>query len=259
MTFVDNDFYNALVCNKKAVIQHTLDTNSLPHPVNTHFEDLQQLTALHVAAQYGHHELVQMFLAIPDISVNEEDEFGFSPLMFGCYNDHPKVVQIFLEDGRSNVNHVDIQGRSPTFWAVEKESHDSVLWLMATSRKTGLQLTDQDDTRKGHPLISAYKHDPQEARRTAQKALGILDDGPASLFVLVVLVCDGFLRLAQPAEDLSPAKGTGEVQDFGRFLEIASKLPMELQMLLCHRVQGSVKSNIPGADFDFSLKCLELS
>jgi len=54
------------------------------------------------------------------------------------------------------------------------------------------------------------------------------------LFALVVFYTDGFLTL----------NGTGNTQ---RFFEIASRLPLELQMVLCSRALGSAKNVITSA------------
>jgi len=57
------------------------------------------------------------------------------------------------------------------------------------------------------------------------------------MFALVVFVSDGLLRIKRTTP--SPA---------ARYLKIASRLPLELQMLLCFRVVGSAKEIIPGTE-----------
>lgn len=54
------------------------------------------------------------------------------------------------------------------------------------------------------------------------------------LFALVVFFADGFVALTPRA----PAQVV-------RFLRIAHKLPMDLQMVLCNRLFGSPKDNVP--------------
>jgi hypothetical protein len=41
-----------------------------------------------------------------------------------------------------------------------------------------------------------------------------------------------------------------------RFFKIMKELPMELQMVLCHRVVGSVGGNIPGTQRELAFKLL---
>ena len=40
---------------------------------------------------------------------------------------------------------------------------------------------------------------------------------------------------------------------------IASQLPLELQMVLCHRLMGSAKEIIPGQDSEVAFKNLAMS
>ena len=55
------------------------------------------------------------------------------------------------------------------------------------------------------------------------------------LFAIAVLSCDGYLQ---------PRCNPGLVRLL-RFFNIASHLPMELQMVLCNRAAGSARNNIP--------------
>ena len=78
--------------------------------------------------------------------------------------------------------------------------------------------------------------------------LGALGELAADVFALTVFLCDGVLRL-KPALVSSRPSGL-------RFFAIASKLPMELQMILCHRVFGSTKLNILRHDSEIAFKSL---
>jgi len=69
----------------------------------------------------------------------------------------------------------------------------------------------------------------------------------AKVFALTVFLCDGLLQPKPPALISNPAV---------RFFTIASKLPMELQMILCHRVVGSMKQNILLKDSEAAFQSL---
>ena len=73
----------------------------------------------------------------------------------------------------------------------------------------------------------------------------MLDELSAELYAVIVFLCDDLLQL-RPA---SRAAAT-------RFFFIASKLPMELQMILCHHVVGSDKQNILRNDSEAAFKSL---
>jgi len=77
--------------------------------------------------------------------------------------------------------------------------------------------------------------------------LGQLDALASEVFALTVFLCDGLLHL-KPASH--PASGAF------RFFSIASKMPMELQLILCHRIVGSQKQNILHKDSEVAFKGL---
>jgi len=66
----------------------------------------------------------------------------------------------------------------------------------------------------------------------------------SEVVALIVFLCDDLLKIKQ-IEAHTPA---------GKFFAIASSLPMELQMILCHRVVGSKKENILSRDSELSFK-----
>ena len=78
-------------------------------------------------------------------------------------------------------------------------------------------------------LLERFGDDPAQTRHELRMKLA------AELFALVVLLCDGLLKL-KPAPSSNPAAV--------RFLTITKRLPMELQMILCHRAVGSMKQSI---------------
>ena len=101
-------------------------------------------------------------------------------------------------------------------------------------------------------LLERFKVDPTQTRHEICVKLGVLDELAAELFALVVFLCDDLLQL-KPASD-SAAQASSTV--VSRFFAIASKLPMELQMLLCHRVFGSMRQNILRQDSEAAFKSL---
>ena len=78
----------------------------------------------------------------------------------------------------------------------------------------------------------------------------MLDELASEIFSLTVFLCDELVQL-KPA--LTPAPAADATT---RFFTIASKLPMELQMILCHRAVGSTKQNILRKDSEVAFKSL---
>ena len=94
---------------------------------------------------------------------------------------------------------------------------------------------------------------PMQTRHEVRVKLGVLHELAAEVFVLIVFMCDDLLRL-KPAPFASASSNTAGPSL--RFFVIASKLPMELQMILCHRVVGSAKQNILHEDSEAACKFL---
>jgi len=67
-----------------------------------------------------------------------------------------------------------------------------------------------------------------QTRHELRERLGGLDALAAEVFALTVFLCDDLLQLKLAPTTITSSAAT-------RFFTIASKLPMELQMILCHR------------------------
>jgi len=95
--------------------------------------------------------------------------------------------------------------------------------------------------------------------------LGVLDELAAEVFALIIFLCEGLLQL-KPGPNPIAALRFFAIFDFlasnptaraaTRFFTIARKLPMELQMILCHYAVGSKKQNILRKDSEAAFKSL---
>jgi len=94
-------------------------------------------------------------------------------------------------------------------------------------------------------LLERFKSDAAQTRYQVRVELGLLDVMAAEMFALVVFVSDGLLQINESTP--SPA---------ARFFNIATQLPLELQMVLCRRVVGSAKELIPGNESEVAFKSL---
>ena len=82
--------------------------------------------------------------------------------------------------------------------------------------------------------------------------VGALGELAAEVFALVIFLCDDLLRLkpALPASAITAAAAAA------RFFVISKRLPMELQMILCHFAVGSMKQNIRQKESELAFKLL---
>ena len=92
-------------------------------------------------------------------------------------------------------------------------------------------------------LLERFKSDAAQTKHAMKAELGWYDELAAEVFAMVVFVSDGLLQIEDTT--LSPA---------ARFFNIAARLPLELQMVLCFRQVGSDKEIIPGKESEVAFK-----
>ena len=97
-------------------------------------------------------------------------------------------------------------------------------------------------------LLERFEKDDTQTRHAMRLELGWCDEAAAEMFALVVFVSDGLLQIN--GSTTTPA---------AKFFRIASQLPLELQMVLCHRVVGTPKEIIQGKDSEVAFKSLAQS
>ena len=88
-------------------------------------------------------------------------------------------------------------------------------------------------------------------RHEVRLETGYYDEKSAAVFALVVFLCDDLLQLRSNLQS-----GQGEAA--ARVFTIAGKLPIELQMILCRRCVGSMKSTIVRQTSEHAFKNLAL-
>ena len=214
---------------------------------------------LHTASSNGHVEVVKLLLAFPDINANLKDSNGQTPLSFACESGQVSVVQLLLKDYRVDVTLADNDGRTPLWWASYSGKHEVIERLIASGRdlgdigkkgidwEVGEDYTALEIARKCRSadivsLLERFLANPAQTSHELRVKLGVLDPLAAELFAVVVFLCDDLLHL-KPASHLAAIPDHAAAAAT-RFFAIASKLPLELQMMLCHRAVGSMKQNI---------------
>jgi len=172
------------------------------------------------------------------------------------------VVELLLKDSRVDIVLRDKYGDTPLWWASWNGHHEVVESLIASGRDLrninkmkgkhrGRESTALDAARMSKKdnvvsLLEKFIANPTQTRLELRAKLGLL---AADLFSLTIFVGDNLLQL-------KPAPRSSNSASSRRFLAIALKLPMELQMVLCHRAAGSMKSHILRKDSEHAFKDL---
>jgi hypothetical protein len=203
-----------------------------------------------IASSNGQTDFVKLLLAQSAIDVNVRTRDGFTPLLLACWNDRVPVLQLLLKDPRVDVTLTDNRGCTPLFYASSNGRIDVLECLITSERNLGnveqkgthwhdgldytpLEIARENTNIEMAPLLERFSINPELTRYQVRLRLGLLDEMAANVFALMIFVCDDLLQL----------KSTSVCPAF-RFFTIATKLPMELQMLLCHKVVGSIKEGI---------------
>jgi len=204
--------------------------------------------------------VIPLLLAHPDIdvNVNKKDLLGWTPFYRACVNGHPSCVHEMLKDSRVKVNEPNNDGRTP-LWCAARSGHlDAIRWWIAfgtemdlgtpgdIDKTDAIGVAKMYDYTKVVTLLERFKDNPVKTRHAMKVELGFVDDLAAEVFALVVFVSDGLLQI----------KDTTSPSSAARFFNIARRLPLELQMMLCHRQVGSDKEIIPGKDSEVAFKAL---
>ena len=159
---------------------------------------------------------------------NESDDSGKHPAQAGRL----LPVDTSLE---SSTCLLPVEGRS---WISERRNRRTDAITVAGKKAFGEVASLQE----------GFQKDPDGTGRRVRVALGWHDNPAAEVFALVVFLCDGLLEVKNQG-------GLGN-EDRLRFFRIARQLPMELQMLLCHRAVGSMKEVIHKWDSEAAFRDL---
>jgi len=215
-------------------------------------------TALEWAIRCHSLQVTQFLLLHPAIDPNGESPHE-SPLFLAYSLSALRFLELLLSDPRVRVNdHVVTHGI--LHLAVNSGPLEAVQTLLASGRDfvieddlllTNLQLVRSSVSRCGDgraELIRSYVADPALTALRCRFSLG--RPRAALIFAMIVFLCDDFVTIGLDAEKCP----------FGRcashFFFIASRLPMELQVLISSRVARSSAVVIPHQESELAFRVL---
>ena len=176
------------------------------------------------------------------------------------------VIQVLLKDPRVDITLANDRGR--TWWASWNALLKVVEVLIASGRDLGdlnqkgtdgygdytaLEIARLNQDSEIVPRLEKFMTNPTLTHHQVRVKLGVLAEVAAEVFALTVFLCDDLLHLKpMQATRSTPAAAIKTT----RFFAIARRLPMEVQMILCHRVVGSPKDSILSKDSEPSFTSL---
>ena len=171
-------------------------------------------------------------------------------------------VELLLKDPRVDVTYEYHRGCT-LLWYLSRDGHSGgIAWLIASGRDLGdvenkkgndwdgkdytaLEIARKEKSSEVVAVLERFIANPAQTRHEVRVKLGVLNEVAVEVFALTVFLCDDLLQL-KPALDTAST----------RFFIISSKLPMELQMILCYRAVGSMRQNILRKDSEAAFKYL---
>lgn len=221
---------------------------------------------LHQACQYNADtKIVSLLLARPEVNVNQRNRMRDSALIIAINKRHREAFKLLMSHPDIDVNQTDTFDQTPLMWAVKCDEIGMLSQLLAHPNidinktddygRTAYMTACMCSRKKCHRLLLSYHQQFQIA----------------CLFALVVFASDEMLELVSSSTDESETcriwSNYGEYRELGvelkfsrdandvarevaahqdaiRFFKVVTQLPMELQMLVCHRAFGSSEQNI---------------
>jgi hypothetical protein len=225
--------------------------------VNRMYANVNNWSPLHHATFHEKMNCLKFLLARPDIDVNLKVSGGQTPLHTAMTQKKLESMKLLLKDPRIDKWAKDDFGMTPLqiagdasvlflkgmeWWIVLDEEFskptldDEVLYALKPA-KTQRKLTNL------RHLAYIAGRDPRFTQFDLKLRHNVGTARSFFLFAVVVLSCDGFLETKKEKTDNTT-----------RFFNIARRVPMEIQMILCHRAYGSTKEIVKTDDLDFGLR-----
>jgi len=171
------------------------------------------LTFLHVACSNNRYDMLVELLNNTRIDPNQVDAYCRTPLLVSCIEDSPKIISLFVNNPKCDINKSDLNGDIPLMQAAFWGLPASTECILTSLRRIDLKavnraiekaryennrfFTDEEMDRKTGvaDLLERYRDDPFDVVKCLRFKWKLEENGPVSLFVHVVLLCDGYFRL----------------------------------------------------------------
>jgi ankyrin repeat protein len=259
-------FYAACRNGHVSIVRRLLQSG---YPVDVNKETEKGFTAFYRACEESYKEIVSLLIADPRVDVNKATKDGKTPFFVACAKNEQNIVATLLNDPRVDIKKVTNEKLVPFYYICSYHGHlisaffkrifinepdllkiNNTMLLLQSS---GLAQEEYEfheingnmfASKIGMNLVIDLKRADVLAQQISDAKLQAQTALASDALALVVMLCDGFFGLSN---NLTKER---------RFLSIASKLPLELQMILCNQVVGSAANFIFLNDRERSFKAI---
>ena len=237
--------------------------------IDVNYRTKSSESPLFSAARSGSTQAFRLLLHDPRVKVEWGSSAVKSVAGLGCEKGQEKILWELALSPRVDLNASIVKHSAimvPLWMVASKAQLASVKALLASPKEIRTSHEGQGivDRLRDKPfkvtdhqaiidLIGEYEANPGKVRRRLWHELQLEGDLAALLFATTVMVCDGYLELVGPSSGVTEASGKKEVasdtlaNQARRFFCMITKLPMELQMVVCNQVYGLAEDTIPAS------------
>lgn len=169
--------------------------------------------------------------------INEKNSNGLTPLMIAAIHSKYHAMKRLLMVN-ANVNEIDFYGNTvlqKLLYSYDCCEMELIELLLCIPNIKLDNIHDKITCANHLQLILDYESSPITSRNRLRRKHGFPDIA-SQYFALVVMVCDDYFTSTD-----------------NKFMNIVTRLPIELQFIICNYANGSCKKNIHSRDIEMSL------
>jgi len=208
-------------------------------------------------------EVVKVLMADSRVDILFHNKNGQTPFFTACVKGHESIVALLIADPRVDIGLPHPNGSSPFYgaWACKKPN------VLVQIAKAIIEKNEDDAIEKDIFHLDLYQFltwlkdhnaisedDLSRINKLApptdlpQKVLQAIKLDVAQLFAYIVFVCDNYFSINNQVEQKLAA--------WQRFLNIAQRLPMDQQMVLCNSWKRINRNIVSVKDSDDAFKII---
>lgn len=208
-------------------------------------DDSSDGTSVFLNACYSNNTELVKFLAqlLPTEEIIRSNSSGNNALLNACYGGKIEILKFLISTGKFNINQENFCNISPICASYEHGHAEAFKILLKQKdivlpEKMYYRLNDLTNKHVMLDLIESYKKNPVLTRSQL-----LLEDN-IYIYHLLVFLCDDYYTLNKDTDNINGL----------RFFEIIRMLPIEIMMIIIHRLSESQFDYISRQQFEKSLK-----